>query len=190
MTSIVLGLTPAAIYQQSAGGMTWFRSGEAVCRNRHSFPLVLEDRDIGELSRQLERGMRITRVNSFLESRNSPLAGLGEVFVETQERTGVSAALLVALTLAESSCATAGSLSRTNHNAWGMKGPQPSLGIPAENGYCWWSDWRAAINGAADFIVHYWGPAQTGLDLKGYARRSGPGSSWLSRVEGTRSMMI
>ncbi|MBU4174582.1 MAG: glucosaminidase domain-containing protein [Actinobacteria bacterium] len=97
-----------------------------------------------------------------------PLAGMGKVFIQAQERTGVSASLLVALTLAESSCATAGSLSITNHNAWGMKGPQPALGIPAENGYCLWYDWPSAVNGAADFIVHYWGSARTGHDLRGY----------------------
>lgn len=144
---------------------------------------VICDADPEELSRKVANDLVAKRIDTFMTAEGSPLAGLGPAFVDAQERTGVSAVLLASLTLAESGCGTAGSLSRTNHNAWGMKGPQPALGITAENGYCWWPDWESAINGAADFVRHYWGPAQTGLELRGYARRSGPGSSWLGRVE-------
>ncbi len=186
LLSTAIVLAPAAVPRhgacygagESSAGDTW--QGARV------FSPVLKGLDASEFSRQVENAMLAGRIDRFLENRKSPLAGMGNVFIQAQERTGVSASLLVALTLVESSCATAGSLSITNHNAWGMKGPQPALGIPAENGYCLWSDWPSAINGAADFIVHYWGAARTGHDLRGYARQSGPGSSWLTKVEGSR----
>lgn len=137
-----------------------------------------------------ERHMLEAKIDSYLEHRRSPLAGLGHAFVDAQERTGVSAALLVGLLEAESTCATNGSLSSENRNGFGMKGPQPQLGIEARNGYCWWPDWESAINGAADFIDYYWGPAQSGAELKGYAAVGGPGSSWLRRVEGARNNVL
>ncbi len=129
------------------------------------------------------------RIDAYLAKRRSPLTGYGIVFVRAEQRTGVSARLLVGLTEAESSCATAGTYSRTNHNAWGMKGPQPQIagGIPAKYGYCTWPDWEIAIQQAADFIVHYWGQAQTAMQLKGYCETGGPGSEWEKRVETART---
>ena len=125
------------------------------------------------------------RINSYLGKKRSPLAGYGIVFVQADQRTGVGAKLLVGLAEAESSCATAGVLYGTNHNAWGMKGPQPQIagGIPADGEYCTWPDWEIAIQQAADFVKHYWGPAQTALQLTGYAEKNGPGSDWAKRVE-------
>lgn len=158
-------------------------------RGSRLFSPYLDWVDSREFSLRMKETVLVSRIDSFFESMNSPLTGMGDSFVQAQNRTGVSAPLLVALTLAESSCATAGSLPLTNHNAWGMKGPQPALGIPAENGYCLWPDWSSAINGAAEFVAHYWGAAQTGRDLKGYARQSGPGSSWLTRVEDARTRL-
>ena len=131
----------------------------------------------------IERNRRASLIDVFFSGRRSPLTGMGHIFLDAEAETGVSAELLAAITLAESSCATDGSLSDANHNAWGMKGPQPALGIPAQNGYCWWPDWPAAIHGAAHFIRHYWGPAQTANELKGYAASGG---SWASNVEGVR----
>lgn len=187
LLSAAIALAPAVVYRHSVCYGTGKSSAGDTWQGTRAFSPTLEDLDAIEFSRRVENAMLAARIDRFLENRESPLAGMGKVFVQAQERTGVSAELLVALTLVESSCATAGSLSITNHNAWGMKGPQPALGIPAENGYCLWSDWPSAINGAADFIVHYWGSARTGYDLRGYARRSGPGSSWLTKVEGTRA---
>lgn len=146
--------------------------------------------DASGFQKRLERKSLLHSIDSYLAKRNSPLSGEGELFVEAQEATGVSAALLVGLLEAESSCGTNGSLSLTNHNGFGMKGPQPALGIPAENGYCWWPDWPSAVRGAADFVFHYWGPAQTGIQLKGYAASGGQGSSWLSRVESAREEIL
>ncbi|MBU4302599.1 MAG: glucosaminidase domain-containing protein [Actinobacteria bacterium] len=184
--SAAIALAPAAVHRHGSCDGTGESSAGVTWQSARAFSPALEGLDASDLSRRVENAMLAGRIDRFLETRNSPLAGMGKVFIQAQERTGVSASLLVALTLAESSCATAGSLSITNHNAWGMKGPQPALGIPAENGYCLWSDWPSAIDGAADFIVHYWGSARTGHDLRGYARQSGPGSSWLTKVEGTR----
>lgn len=130
----------------------------------------------------------INRIDAVLAQKGSPLAGLGHCFVTAQESYGVSAALLVALTAAESTWATDGSLSRTNHNAWGMKGPQPALGIPAAGGYCWWPDWGTAINDAARFVLHYWGTAQNAGQLRGYCAGNPP--EWLQTVEGARRAIL
>lgn len=129
------------------------------------------------------------KINAYFARRRSPLAGYGIVFAQAGKRTGVSARLLVGLTAAESSCATAGTYSRTNHNAWGMKGPQPRIagGIPAKYGFCNWPNWEVAIQQAADFVLHYWGPAQTARQLKGYCETGGPGSDWERRVETVRN---
>lgn len=129
------------------------------------------------------------RIDAYLAKRRSPLTGYGIVFVQAERRTGVSASLLVGLTAAESSCATAGTYSKTNHNAWGMKGPQPRIagGIPAKYGFCTWDNWEIAILQAADFVLHYWGPAQTARQLKGYCETGGPGSDWERRVETSRT---
>lgn len=128
-------------------------------------------------------------INSYLAGKRSPLTGYGIVFEQAELRTGVSAKLLVGLAAAESSCATAGTLYATNHNAWGMKGPQPSVagGIPAVNGFCFWKNWEIAIQQAADFVYHYWGPALTASQLTGYCETGGPGSDWEKRVEKSRS---
>lgn len=129
------------------------------------------------------------RINAYLAKKRSPLTGYGIVFVQAEQRTGVSARLLTGLAEAESSCATAGMYYRTNHNAWGMKGPQPHIagGIPANYGYCTWANWEIAIQQAADFVLHYWGPAQTARQLRGYCETGGPGSDWERRVETARS---
>jgi hypothetical protein len=129
------------------------------------------------------------RIDAYLASRHSPLTGYGIVFAQAEQRTGVSARLLIGLAEAESSCATNGVYSKTNHNAWGMKGPQPGIagGIPANNGYCTWPDWEIAIQQAADFVLHYWGPAQNAMQLSGYCETGGPGSDWEKRVETARS---
>ena len=126
------------------------------------------------------------RINSHLAKKRSPLTGYGIVFVQAEQRTGVNATLLVGLAEAESSCATAGTIYATNHNAWGMKGPQPQIagGIPAAGGYCIWPDWEIAIQQAADFVRHYWGPAQAASRLVGYCETGGAGSDWERRVEG------
>lgn len=126
----------------------------------------------------------INRIDALLASRGSPLAGLGHAFVSAQERTGVSARLMIGLTAAESTFGTNGYLCTQNHNCFGMKGPQPQIGIPAQGGWCWWPDYGASIQGAADFIVHYWGQAQTAYNLRGYCEGNPP--EWIQTVEGTR----
>jgi beta-N-acetylglucosaminidase len=136
-----------------------------------------------EISHNMARTYRIKKIDNFLADRGSPFTGHGMDFVDAEKRTGVKAELLVGLTLAESTCGTAGGLSNTNHNAWGMKGPQPVIGISAKDGYCYWPDWTSAIHGAADFVLYYWGPSSTPSELKGYcANGTGSGSSWNSRV--------
>jgi hypothetical protein len=70
-----------------------------------------------------------------------------------------------------------------------MKGPQPRIagGIPARNGFCTWANWDIAIQQAADFVLHYWGRAQTARQLRGYCETGGPGSDWERRVETSRT---
>lgn len=186
MVTLILGFSLLAVYQQSSR----YLSAEEAKGREFDFLLEIDLVDPGEFSRTAEKQLLAARIDSYLTGRKSPMASMGREFVLAEERTGVSAALLVALTLAESNCGTAGSLSASNHNAWGMKGPQPQLGIEARNGYCWWPDWPSAIDGAACFVAHYFGPARTGCQLRGYAASSGPGSAWLSRVEGARAEIV
>lgn len=150
--------------------------------------LASADPVLGRLMEQPQTELS-RKINAYLAKRRSPLTGYGIAFEQAEQRTGVSARLLVGLTAAESSCATAGVYSKTNHNAWGMKGPQPQIagGIPARNGYCSWGDWEIAIQQAADFVYYYWGPAQTAMQLTGYCETGGPGSDWEKRVESARS---
>lgn len=124
------------------------------------------------------------RINAYLAGTGSPLEGHGYDFAMAEVRTGVNAELLVGLTMAESSLATDGSLSRSQCNAWGMKGPQPQLGIMADGGWCAWRSWEEAIQGAADFVLHYWGPAQSAHELRGYCE--GTPTYWIYSVEGCR----
>ena len=126
-------------------------------------------------------------IDEYLARRGSPLAGFGLEFALAGYRYGLNPFLLVAVAGAESTFATNGALSRTNHNAWGMLGPNAftrQAGIPIHNGACWWPDWPTAIEGACRFMNHFWPGAQTAYDLKGYCEGNPP--SWISRVEGVR----
>lgn len=178
VAAVLLAVTVALV-----GPYAWKGSGAAGKEIAAGSGFHLPEIDGGKLASGLQVSIRTIRINAFLAGRQSPLAGMGSTFVDAERETGVSAELIAAITLAESSCATDGALSVTNHNAWGMKGPQPALGIHAEGGYCWWSDWPSAIHGAARFIAYYWGPAKTAGELKGYACGSG---SWARTVEGAQ----
>ena len=113
----------------------------------------------------------------------SPLVGYGQDFAYAGWRYSVNPYLLIALTAAETTFATNGLTVRL-HNAWCMKGPQPQLGIPAVDGWCSWPDWPTAIDGAAQFLRHYWPGAQTAYDLRGYCEGNPP--SWIRNVEVVR----
>lgn len=117
---------------------------------------------------------------------HSPLGGYGQEFAYAGWRHGVNPYLLIALTAAESTFATDGSLCRTHHNAWGMKGPNKT-GLYAENGWMWWPDWPSAIDGAAYFVSVYWPGAQTAYDLRGYCAGNPP--PWIRNVEVVREGM-
>lgn len=117
----------------------------------------------------------------------SPLAGHGLEFAHAGWEHGINPYLLIALAAAESTLATDGNYWMTNHNAWGMLGPNSftiQAGIPVHNGACWWPDWPTAIDGAARFLAHFWPGAQTAYDLRGYCEGNPP--SWISRVEAVR----
>jgi len=144
-------------------------------------PAVLEEPPIIEPAPDLASPAAI--IDDYLSRRNSPLAGYGIAFARAGYEWGINPYLLVALAGAESSFATNGSLSRTHHNAWGMKGPNKT-GLTAVGGWMWWPDWPSAIDGAAYFVSVYWPGAQTAYDLRGYCE--GNPSSWISRVEGVR----
>jgi hypothetical protein len=121
-------------------------------------------------------------IDEYLARRGSPLSGYGLEFAKAGYDWSVNPFLLVAVAGAESTFATNGSLSRTNHNAWGMLGSCP--GVEHVNGACWWPDWPTAIDGAAMFMSYYWPEAQTAYDLRGYCEGNPP--SWIGRVEGVR----
>ncbi len=117
---------------------------------------------------------------------HSPLGGYGQDFAYAGWKYGVNPYLLIALTAAESTFATDGSLCRTHHNAWGMKGPNKT-GLYAENGWMWWPDWPSAIDGAAYFVSVYWPGAQTAYQLRGYCEGNPP--DWFRTVETVRNGM-
>ena len=127
------------------------------------------------------------RIDEYLSLRGSPLAGYGMNFAREGRRYGVCPFLLVALTAAESTFATDGYLSRNNHNAWGMKGPNKT-GLYAVNGWMWWPDWESAIAGAAYFIDCYWTDAQSAYDCRGYC--AGNPSPWFQTVEHIRGQLM
>ncbi|MBN2167950.1 MAG: hypothetical protein JW738_01795, partial [Actinobacteria bacterium] len=68
----------------------------------------------------MKRQKLVDAINRWLDHRHSPCAGTGELWVQAQERTGVSAALMVAIFDKESTSGTNGAYSRNNHNGWGM----------------------------------------------------------------------
>lgn len=116
----------------------------------------------------------------------SPLNGYGRQFASAGYKYGVSPYLIAALTAAESTFATDGSLCRTHRNAWGMKGPNKT-GLYAEDGWMWWPDWGAAVDGAAYFVSVYWPGAQTAYSLRGYCEGNPP--EWIRNVEVVRTGM-
>ena len=159
-------------------------TGRAVLKGEHTYPMSPGFREasiiaaIGEV------------INAYLARRRSPLAGYGANFAREGRRYGINPYLLVALTGKESTFATDGSLSRTNHNAWGMLGPNrftKMVGIPCNYGACWWPDWPSAIAGAACFLDYFWPNAQTAYDCRGYC--VGNPSSWIQTVEAVRNQL-
>lgn len=122
----------------------------------------------------------VSAVNRWLDHRHSPCAGTGELWVQAQERTGVSAALMVAIFDKESTSGTNGALSRNNHNGWGQ----------FNGSAMWWPDWPTAIAGAFDFMnwSGHWPQAQTAYDCHGYC--AGTPASWLNEVENVRSQVV
>lgn len=114
----------------------------------------------------------------------SPLGGHGLDFARAGYTWGINPYLLVGLTAAESTFAMDGALSRNNHNAWGMLGPNKT-GIACQGGACWWPDWPSAIDGAAYFVSVYWPGAQTAYDLSGYCVGNPP--DWIRNVEVVRN---
>lgn len=128
------------------------------------------------------------RIDTYLATRKpySPLNGYGWEFAMAQRRTGVSAYLLVGLTYRETSLGTNG-YTCAGYNYWCMKanGWTRSRGIGERSGWCAWPDIPTAIQQAADFIAHFWGPAQTAHDTRGYCE--GHPSEWVRAVEGCRT---
>ena len=126
-------------------------------------------------------------IDDYLSSRGSPLAGYGVNFAREGRLRGIDPFLLVALTAAESTLATDGSLCRTHHNAWGMRGPNKT-GLYTVNGWMWWPDWESAIAGAAYFVDCYWPNAQSAYDCRGYCAGNPP--SWFTTVAYIQGEML
>ncbi len=157
-----------------------WRTGQALRNGWQTWPM-------SDGFRQAARDLYAAAcIDDLLRGRGSPLAGYGVCFVLAGRRYGVSPYLLVALTAAESTFATDGSLCRTHHNAWGMTGPNKT-GLVAEDGWMWWESWPAAIDGAAYFVSAYWPGARTAYDLRGYCAGNPP--AWIECVEHFRSQL-
>ncbi len=137
------------------------------------------------LETQRVRQEMAARIDAWLSHRGSPATGLGMVFAENQDRTGVSATLMVGVFDQESTCGTNGSWSRTNHNGFGMHGPRGQ--IDCVGGMCWWPDWSSGISGAFDFVRDHpeWAPWQVADDLRGYC--AGHPAHWVAGVEYVRA---
>lgn len=83
-------------------------------------------------------GSLVQQINDFLRARNSPLAGLGNTFVQAGQQHGVDPRLLVAISGGETSFGTTGNATGL-HNAWGwMGGPGGHLSS--------FPDWQTGIN--------------------------------------------
>jgi len=117
----------------------------------------------------------------------SPLNGYGRQFASAGYKYGVNPYLIAALTAAESTFAQDGGLSRNNHNAWGMRGDPDKVGAPLIDGWNWWPDWEAAVDGASYFVSVYWPGAQTAYSLRGYCEGNPP--EWIRNVEVVRAGM-
>ena len=157
-----------------------WRTGQALRNGGHTYPM-------SDGFRQAAKELyAATCIDDLLREKKSPLSGYGINFILSGVKYGVSPYLLIALTAAESTFATDGSLCRTHHNAWGMKGPNKT-GLVAKNGWMWWPDWPSAIDGAAYFISVYWPGARTAYDLRGYCEGNPP--AWIRNVEVVREAM-
>ena len=156
-------------------------TGRAVLKGEHTYPMSDGFREAAIIAAMGDN------IDTYLSGRGSPLAGYGVNFAREGRRVGVCPYLLVALTAAESTFATDGSLSRTHHNCWGMKGPNKT-GLYAVDGWMWWPDWESAIAGAAYFVDCYWPNAQSAYDCRGYC--AGNPSPWFQTVEYIRGQLI
>lgn len=135
---------------------------------------------------EYEKNARAEKINRYLAPTSSPLRGYGRNFIDAGDRTGVNPYLLCALTSRETSLGTNG-YTCAYFNYWCMKSNEwtRSVGIGGSgNGWCAWPDIPTAISGAADFVLHFWGPAQTAHDTKGYCE--GHPAEWVRAVEGCR----
>jgi cell wall-associated NlpC family hydrolase len=94
-------------------------------------------------------GPTASQIDTFLGTQQSPLAGLGAIFVADGEAVGIDPRVLVAISGAETSFGTYGP-SQVIHNPFGLG---PSLRFPS---------WSAAIQGAANTLG---GPLYRGSGL-------------------------
>ena len=105
------------------------------------------------LAARAERARLVWRIDTWLTQRGSPMAGMGECYVENQERTGIPATLSVGIAEAESSSGMA----CFNHcNAWGMIAEGP------------FGCWQEGIVANFDYLVRNFGCPQTMHDCPGY----------------------
>jgi hypothetical protein len=122
---------------------------------------------------QLEERMRRTdmvdRINSYLHSRGSPMAGLGDTFFSEAAKYGIDPRLGVAIAEAESTC---GRACFAPHNAWGM------LGYPSG-----WSSWEEGIAAHFAYLNRHFGSPQSAYDCPGYCE---PNHPWMENVDGVR----
>lgn len=150
-----------------------------------------EEREAAEKKAQEEREakleVRAAQINTYLAQNkpSSPMCNYGRYFAEQEERTGVSASLLVGLTYRETSLGTNGYTCQV-YNYWCMKSNSwtRSVGISSYGEWCAWPSVAMAIQQSADFVLHFWGPAQTAHDCRGYCE--GHPAEWVRAVEGCR----
>ena len=104
----------------------------------------------------LPRRRLIWQIDTWLQQWGSPMAGMGECYVENGERTGIPATLSVGIAEAESS---SGLDCFAPHNAWGMIGPEYRGGF---------SSWQDDITANFDYLVQHFGCPQNMTQCPGY----------------------
>jgi Zn-finger nucleic acid-binding protein len=107
------------------------------------------------------------KIDAYLESRGSPMAGTGATFVAAGNATGVNPLLSVAIAGKESSF---GLHCFAPHNAFGMKAPQYRYGF---------ATWEKAIWANCRYLLSHYGEVSSPYECPGYCV---PDHPWMEDV--------
>jgi Zn-finger nucleic acid-binding protein len=118
-------------------------------------------------SKELQDKVLADRIDAFLASRGSPMAGTGATFVAAGNATGVNPLLSVAIAGKESSF---GLHCFVPHNAFGMKAPEYRFGF---------ATWEDGIWANSRFLLRYYGKVFSPYQCLGYCV---PDHPWMEDV--------